>query len=73
MSSRLTVLSFLPVVVVVVVVVLELRSFRRNSDAEARGVVSQTGSGRFPVVNKEARRSGSRREHEAVVPVNLMC
>ena len=37
------------------------------------GVVSQTGSGRFPVVNKEARRSGSRREHEAVVPVNLMC
>ena len=32
--------------------------------------MSQTGSGRFPVVNKEARRSGSRREHEAVVPVN---
>ena len=37
------------------------------------GVVSQTGSGRFPVVNKQARRSGSRREHKAVVPVNLMC
>ena len=35
--------------------------------------MSQTGSCRFPVVNKEARRSGSRRGHEAVVSVNLMC